>query len=80
MACPVWTTLENRYYIDAFYMRAIVYPVRDTWSAGVYWFNQNVLDAVVNGDPDVAESAMRAHLDSVIDALRQWEHLDRRYA
>jgi len=39
-----------------------------------------IVDAVVEGDPDVAESAMRAHLDSVIDALRQWEHLDRRYA
>jgi NADH-quinone oxidoreductase subunit L len=52
---PVWTTLENRYYIDAFYMRAIVYPVRDTWSAGVYWFNQNVLDAVVNGAAGLAK-------------------------
>jgi DNA-binding GntR family transcriptional regulator len=39
-----------------------------------------IVDAVVEGDPDAAESAMRAHLDSVIDALRQWEHLDRRYA
>ena len=46
---PVWTLLENRYYVDAFYMRAIVYPVRDGLSAGVYWFNQHVLDAVVNG-------------------------------
>ena len=23
-------------------------PIRDTWSAGIYWFNQHVLDAVVN--------------------------------
>jgi NADH-quinone oxidoreductase subunit L len=44
-----WTVLEHRYYIDAFYMRAIVYPVRDTWSAGVNWFNQHVIDGVVNG-------------------------------
>ena len=29
----VWNVLENRYYIDAFYMRAIVRPVRDTWSS-----------------------------------------------
>ena len=46
---PLWTVFQNRYYIDAFYMRAIVYPIRDTVSAAVYWFNQNVLDALVNG-------------------------------
>jgi NADH-quinone oxidoreductase subunit L len=46
---PLWNVLEHRYYIDAFYMRAIVYPVRDTWSAAVNWFNQTVIDGVVNG-------------------------------
>jgi NADH-quinone oxidoreductase subunit L len=46
---PLWNVLQQRYYIDAFYMRAIVYPVRDTWSAGVNWFNQVVIDGVVNG-------------------------------
>ena len=46
---PVWNVFQHRYYIDDFYMRAIVRPVRDTLSAGVYWFNQNVLDGVVNG-------------------------------
>jgi len=46
---PMWNVLEQRYYIDAFYMRAIVYPVRDTWSAAVNWFNQAVLDGIVNG-------------------------------
>jgi DNA-binding GntR family transcriptional regulator len=35
-----------------------------------------IVDAVVEGSPDAAEKAMRAHLESVIDALRQWEHLD----
>lgn len=35
-----------------------------------------VVDAVVEGNPGAAEKAMRAHLESVIDALRQWEHLD----
>jgi DNA-binding GntR family transcriptional regulator len=39
-----------------------------------------IVDAVVDRDPGAAESAMRAHLDSDIEALRQWEHLDRRYA
>ena len=46
---PVWTALHQRLYIDAFYMRAIVYPVRDKLSASVYWFNQNILDGIVNG-------------------------------
>ena len=46
---PLWNVFQQRYYIDAFYMRRIIYPVRDTWSKGVYWFNQHVLDAVVNG-------------------------------
>ena len=44
-----WNVLEHRYYIDSFYMRAIVRPVRDTWSTAVNWFNQRVLDGVVNG-------------------------------
>ena len=46
---PLWNVFQHRYFIDAFYMRAIVYPVRDTLSAGVYWFNQNVLDTLVDG-------------------------------
>ncbi len=57
---PVWTVLQNRYYIDAFYMRAIVLPVRDNLSAGVYWFNQNVLDAVVNGAAGLARGVSRS--------------------
>jgi DNA-binding GntR family transcriptional regulator len=35
-----------------------------------------IVDAVVAGDPEAAEAAMRAHLASVIDVLRQWEALD----
>jgi NADH-quinone oxidoreductase subunit L len=46
---PFWGLFQNRYYIDAFYMRAIIYPVRDRLSAAVYWFNQNIIDGVVNG-------------------------------
>jgi NADH-quinone oxidoreductase subunit L len=46
---PATTLLENRYYVDAFYMRAIVFPIRDKVSAAVYWTNQHILDAAVNG-------------------------------
>jgi NADH-quinone oxidoreductase subunit L len=56
---PVWNVLEHRYYIDAFYMRAIIYPVRDTLSAGVYWVNQNIIDGVVNGAAGLARALSR---------------------
>ena len=56
---PLWTVLENRYYIDAFYMTAIVYPVRDRLSAAVYWTNQNILDGVVNGMGILARALAR---------------------
>jgi DNA-binding GntR family transcriptional regulator len=36
-----------------------------------------IVAAVVDGDGEAAEQAMRAHLSSVIEALRQWGHLDR---
>jgi NADH-quinone oxidoreductase subunit L len=53
------TTLQNRYYIDAFYMRAIVLPIRDKVSAAVYWTNQNVIDAAVNGAGALAKRTSR---------------------
>ena len=56
---PCGTCSSSRYYIDAFYMRAIVYPVRDTWSGAVYWFNQHVLDGVVNGAAMLARALGR---------------------
>ena len=50
MAFPrAWNVLQHRYYIDDFYMRDIVYPIRDRASAGVNWSNQHVLDGAVNG-------------------------------
>jgi NADH-quinone oxidoreductase subunit L len=48
--------LVHKYYLDDIYFNGIVRPVRDTWSAGVYWFNQNVLDGAVNGAAVVARS------------------------
>jgi len=57
---PLWNVLEHRYYIDAFYMRAIVYPVRDGLSGAVNWFNQHVIDAVVNGTAVLAKGSGQA--------------------
>jgi NADH-quinone oxidoreductase subunit L len=50
------TLLVHKYYLDDIYFNGIVRPIRDTWSAGVYWFNQNVLDGVVNGAAVVTRS------------------------
>jgi NADH-quinone oxidoreductase subunit L len=50
MAFPrAWSLLQNRYYIDSFYMNGVIYPIRDRLSAAVNWSNQNVLDGAVNG-------------------------------
>ncbi len=62
---PLWTVLEHRYYIDAFYMSAIVYPVRDKLSAAVYWFNQSILDGVVNAAAKVVRGL--AHVVNLFD-------------
>jgi NADH-quinone oxidoreductase subunit L len=56
----VWRVLQNRYYIDDFYMAAIVLPVRDNLSAAVYWTNQNVIDGAVNGAATLARATSRA--------------------
>ncbi len=45
---PAYTLLEQKYYMDTFYMKGIVFPIRDKVSAAVYGFNQYVLDGVVN--------------------------------
>ncbi len=73
---PLWNVFQNRYYIDAFYMRRIVYPTRDTLSGAVYWFNQNVLDGIVNGAASVTRGLStvvawfdRTVIDGVINGL-----------
>jgi NADH-quinone oxidoreductase subunit L len=65
------TILQKRYYMDEFYMRGIVLPIRDKVSAAVYWSNQRVLDGAVNGAGALARalSSVVAWFDrSVIDA------------
>jgi NADH-quinone oxidoreductase subunit L len=53
---PVFTLLSNKYYLDTLYWKGIIRPIRDPVAAFVYWTNQHVLDAVVNG----AATAARA--------------------
>ena len=44
-----YTLVSNKFYLDDIYWRGIIQPTRDTLSAGVYWTNQHILDAAVNG-------------------------------
>jgi NADH-quinone oxidoreductase subunit L len=48
--------LVNKYYLDHLYTGVIIKGIREPLAQGAYWFNQNVLDAVVNG---VATNAKR---------------------
>jgi NADH:ubiquinone oxidoreductase subunit 5 (subunit L)/multisubunit Na+/H+ antiporter MnhA subunit len=61
---PAYTLLENKYYLDEIGFRGIVRPVRDGLSAAVYWTNQHILDAAVNGAAWVAH-----RLSSGVDAV-----------
>jgi NADH-quinone oxidoreductase subunit L len=57
---PVWGVLQHRYYIDDFYMAAIIRPVRDRLSAWIYWTNQHILDGIVNGAARLARGLASA--------------------
>ena len=40
--------LVNKYYLDYLYEKVIVAGIKGPIAAGVYWFNQNVIDNVLN--------------------------------
>ena len=41
--------LVNKYYLDALYEKVIVHGIAHPIAGAAYWFNQNVLDGIVNG-------------------------------
>ncbi|MDP9069521.1 MAG: NADH-quinone oxidoreductase subunit L [Actinomycetota bacterium] len=41
--------VQNRYYLDDFYLNGIVRPVQYPIARGTYWTNQKILDGIVNG-------------------------------
>ena len=47
-----YTVLVNKYYLDCLYTDVIVGAVKGPIARAAYWFNQNVLDGVVNGAGD----------------------------
>jgi NADH-quinone oxidoreductase subunit L len=44
-----YTLLENKYYFDHLYTGVIAGGVKGPVARAAYWFNQNVLDGIVNG-------------------------------
>jgi NADH-quinone oxidoreductase subunit L len=56
-----YTLLENKYYLDTLYTDIIVADVKGPIARASYWFNQHVIDAVVNA----AGVAARAVGDAV---------------
>jgi NADH-quinone oxidoreductase subunit L len=46
---PVYTLLDNKYYLDDIYLKGIVRPIQYAVARAVYWTNQRILDGVVNG-------------------------------
>ncbi|HYU59069.1 MAG TPA: NADH-quinone oxidoreductase subunit L [Actinomycetota bacterium] len=46
---PVYTVLERKYYLDDIYMGGVVRPIQYRLSAAANWFNQRVLDGIVDG-------------------------------
>ncbi len=41
--------LENRYYLDHLYTDVVVGSIKGGIARGAYWFNQKVIDGIVNG-------------------------------
>ncbi len=47
-ACPGHTLLVNKYYLDHLYNDVIVGGTRGPIAKATYWFNQNIIDKVVD--------------------------------
>ena len=64
-----YTTLVNKYYFDHLYTDVIAAGTKGPVARGVNWFNQNVIDGVVNGAGRLATASGRwvyAHVDQQV--------------
>jgi NADH-quinone oxidoreductase subunit L len=59
------TVLENKYYFDWLYTDVIVAFVKRPLAKATYWFNQKVLDAVVDGAGTTAVKAGQVIYDKI---------------
>ena len=67
-----YTLVAHKFYLDDIYWKGIIRPVRDNLSAAVYWTNQNILDAGVNGAAAFAKllgRGVRRFDETVIDGI-----------
>jgi NADH-quinone oxidoreductase subunit L len=67
-----YTLVSNKFYLDDIYWNGIIRPVRDSLAAAVYWTNQNILDAAVNGAAAFTRAVgrgVRRFDDTVIDGV-----------
>ena len=46
---PVWTTLQHKFFLDDLYEGVLVRGVVGALAPATYWFDQRVVDGVVNG-------------------------------
>jgi NADH-quinone oxidoreductase subunit L len=46
---PVWTTLQHKFFLDDLYEGVLVRAVTGVLAPATYWFDQRVLDGVING-------------------------------
>jgi NADH-quinone oxidoreductase subunit L len=46
---PVWTILQRKFFLDDLYERGLVRAVTGALAPATYWFDQRVVDGVVNG-------------------------------
>jgi NADH-quinone oxidoreductase subunit L len=60
-----YTLLVNKFYLDVLYEHVIVASIKGPIARGVYWFNQHVIDGVINGTGKGAVSAGRFVYDVV---------------
>ncbi len=51
-----YALLWNKYYLDVLYEKVIVRTVAHPMARGAYWFNQNVIDAIVNAAGKVSRT------------------------
>jgi NADH-quinone oxidoreductase subunit L len=59
------TILENKYYLDWLYTDVIVAFVKGPLAKATYWFNQKVLDRIVDGAGETAVKAGRFVYDKI---------------
>ena len=72
VASELVANLRNRAVLDQYRLAAVAGRADDSLRQ-----HRAIVDAVIAGDGDAAEQAMRSHLASVASVLRHWTDLGR---